>query len=94
MIVMESIDPKLNRFREYSIDIQAGLFGTWTVFTHWGRKGSHGLGQEHLFQSFKEAKLKAQCIAKLRQRHAYRPVMMSPFFRDVVLEVPLGVGGE
>lgn len=85
MLILESIDPRKNRYREYSIDVQPGLFETWTVFTHWGRKGTQGQQKEYLFDSFREAKKETRRLLNLRHRHGYQLVSTSPFFSSTIL---------
>ena len=62
MVVLNSTDPTQNRFREYTLDVQKGLFETWTVFVHWGRIGTRGQKQEYLYETFEEAIHQAHAI--------------------------------
>ena len=72
MMLLRSIDPAKNRFRDYVLDVQPGLFGDWCVITRWGRIGSRG-GQErcYWFATEEEARASVQRMLRRRHRHGY-----------------------
>ena len=72
MIVLQSIDEKRNRYREYVIDIQPGLFGNYCLTTRWGRIGWPGWRERiYWFDSMEDARRRAEVLMRRRKRNKY-----------------------
>ena len=84
MVVLHSTDPAQNRFREYSLDVQEGLFETWTIFVHWGRIGTRGQAQEYLHETLDDAIRQANTILLKRYRNRYEVLETDPFLRHLL----------
>ncbi len=75
MIILRSVDPTKNRFRQYVIEVQPTLFGGHGVTLRWGRIGAHrGQTQTYSFSTARGAVKKALHLVELRRRHGYHVI--------------------
>ena len=79
MIVLDSIAPDEDRYRQYVIGLQTCLFGGVYLTTSWGRvDGSRHQRKEYWFATEDEALDKARSVLKARMRHNYQIVSEGP----------------
>lgn len=63
--------------RVYSAALQEDLLGDWTVVQSWGGKGNlRGGGKITLVESFEAGLVLLKSIAKRREQHGYKPVIL------------------
>ena len=65
------IDHELNRFRFYSMSVQYGLFGGFSLIRQWGRIGTKGRSLTQKFDTMEEVEDQVDKILKVRKRHGY-----------------------
>ena len=70
-LLLRSVDPTRQRYREYAVSIQPGLFGDWCLVTRWGRIGTTGQQRRYWFETAEEAEAQQRRILKQRERHGY-----------------------
>lgn len=79
MIILDSIIPDKDRYRQYVISIQSCLFGGVYLTTSWGRTdGTRHQRREYWFATEDEAIAKARSVIKTRIRHNYEIVSRGP----------------
>ena len=79
MIILDSIIPEKDRYRQYVIGIQTCLFGGVYLTTSWGRvDGTRHQRKEYWFATENEALVKARSVIKNRIRHKYEIVSKGP----------------
>ena len=72
MILLRSVDPTKNRYRQYAIEVQPTLFGGHGVTARWSRIGvRRGQTRTYYFPTASEATKKALHLVELRRRHGY-----------------------
>lgn len=69
---LQSIDPEKNRYREYSLTVQPGLFGDYCLTIHWGRIGTQGDFKDYWHSTEEEAIQHSSRIVKKRLVRGYR----------------------
>ncbi len=69
---LQSIDPAKNRYREYSLTVQPGLFGDYCLTIHWGRIGAHGDFKDYWHPTEEEAHQQSSRIVKKRLGRGYQ----------------------
>lgn len=69
---LQSIDHEKNRYREYSLTVQPGLFGDYCLRVHWGRIGAQGDFKDYWHPSEEEAVQLAAKIVKKRLARGYQ----------------------
>ena len=74
MIRLQSVDATRNRAREYTLEIDGGLFEVCLTLG-WGRIGASMRTKELWFGSWHEAEKEALRRVKIRRRHGYRVVV-------------------
>jgi predicted DNA-binding WGR domain protein len=84
MIILDSIIPDKDRYRQYVISIQTCLFGGVYLTTSWGRvDGSRHQKKEYWYATEDEALVKARSVIKARIRHKYEIVSKGPLFEQI-----------
>ena len=72
MIILRSVEPEKNRFRQYIIEVQPTLFGGHGVTARWSRIGARrGQIRTYYFPTAGDAVKKALHLVELRKRHGY-----------------------
>ncbi len=72
MILLRSVDPTKNRYRQYAIEVRPTLFGGHGVTARWSRIGARrGQTQTYYFPTAGEATKEVLRLVELRQRHGY-----------------------
>ena len=75
MIILRSVDPTKNRYRQYVIEVQPTLFGGHGVTTRWKRIGARrGQTRTYYFSTARDAVKKALHLVELRRRHGYHVI--------------------
>jgi predicted DNA-binding WGR domain protein len=86
MIILDSIIPDKNHYRQYAISIQSCLFGGVYLTTSWGRvDGSRHQKKEYWFATENEALAKARSVIKTRIRHKYEIVSKGPLLDQIAV---------
>jgi predicted DNA-binding WGR domain protein len=84
MIVLDSISPEEDRYRQYVIGIQPCLFGGVYLTTCWGRLDGKGhQRKEYWFATENEALDKARSVIRVRFRHNYRIVSRGRLLEEI-----------
>ena len=78
MIVLRSINPEQNRFREYGMDIQPGLFEEWCLTRWWHRIGQKAQKLEMWFDSLEAAEQARNSVLVQRSKNGYAVVTQTP----------------
>ncbi len=72
MIILRSVDPTKNRYRQYAIEVQPTLFGGYGVTARWKRIGARrGQTRTYYFPTAGEAIKEALHLVELRRRRGY-----------------------
>jgi predicted DNA-binding WGR domain protein len=84
MIILDSIIPGKDRYRQYAVSIQTCLFGGVYLTTSWGRvDGTRHQRKEYWFATENEALAKARSVIKTRIRHNYEIVSKGPLLEQI-----------
>ena len=84
MIVLDSINPDKDRYRQYVIGIQECLLGGVYLTTRWGRAdGTRHQKKEYWFATENEALKKARSVIKIRIRHNYQIIIRGPLLERI-----------
>ena len=67
----QSIDPKKNRYRFYSLGLSVDLWGKPFLIQHWGRIGTKGQ-RKFVWATPKELEKYVQDILRQRELHGYQ----------------------
>ena len=89
MIILRSINPATNRYRQYSLEIQPTLFGGHSLVARWGRIGAQrGQTRTYFFDTADQAISKALEIQQIRKRHGYEQWRFWPVQLSLGFEIP------
>jgi len=84
LIILDSIIPDKDRYRQYAIGIQECLFGGVYLTTSWGRSdGTRNQKKEYWFATENEALKKARSVIKTRINHNYQIINESPLLERI-----------